>query len=180
MKDMKLSLHPVKWRMALTEESAATRLDPETDRVLTRWEHPREFAAGWRLGATIVVPHRSLVPPFPEKEIRKVRWFPSPGAGRALRFIVLLGAPVRETLTVLDHIGDVGRISLATGGAVWVIAYDDVFDVAREDQHDLLRQSAASNTEDEVYGMAWGNNDTDGSPIMLELGNVAPSGSNPA
>lgn len=177
MKDLKLSLHPAKWRMALTKEAAATRLPAGEDRVISRWEHTDECALGWRLGATITVPHCSLVASFGERRLNLVRWFPTPGAGRSLRFVVLIGAPDRETLTVKDHIGDVGRISLATGGAVWVIAYEDEFDEAREAEFRLIQRRAVETSTEEIHGFAWGCNDDDGSPAMIELGNVGPTAS---
>ncbi|WP_280466867.1 hypothetical protein [Nocardia cyriacigeorgica] len=176
MKDLKLSLHPSKWRMALTSEAASVRLRPGEDRVLSRWEHTKESAPGWRLGATITVPHCALVPPFSEAGGKKVRWFPTPGPEQSLRFIVLLGAPDRQPLAVNNTIGDVGRISLATGGAVWVIAFQDFFGPENEAEHRRLRQlPLPESVDEEVHGFAWGNSDADGSPMLIELGNVAPA-----
>ncbi|WP_280381956.1 hypothetical protein [Nocardia wallacei] len=93
-----------------------------------------------------------------------------------MRFIVLLGAPNRDDLTVMDHVGDVGRISLASGGAVWVVAHVDEFGPEREGQYALLcsRAFVGRGVDNEAYGWAWGENNDDGSPCLIELGNVGP------
>ncbi|WP_433755829.1 hypothetical protein [Nocardia sp. CA-135398] len=178
MGDMKLSLHPAKWRMALTKEAAAVRLKPDQDRVLSRWNHTPECARGWRLAATINVPTSALVPAFPERSVNKVQWFPSPGSGKSMRFIVLLGARDRDDLTVMNHIGDVGRISLASGEAVWVIAHEDDFGPALETQYAMLRARAIEGMaaiDEECYGWAWGENNNDGGPVLIELSNIGPA-----
>ncbi|MGN2640592.1 hypothetical protein ACTD5D_31370 [Nocardia takedensis] len=123
------------------------------------------------------MPTSALVPAFPERSISKVRWFPSPGPRKSMRFIVLLGAASRDDLTVMDHVGDVGRISLASGGAVWVIAYEDDFGPVHEHQYTALRARAAETAAvegEDCYGWAWGDNNDDGGPILIDLGDVGP------
>jgi hypothetical protein len=178
MGETKLSLHPAKWRLALTEQAAAHHgLPSEVDRVVTRWTQPPEVASGWRHGATIVVPTSHLGPGYPEPRVKRggsVAWFPAPPAGQGLRFDVMLGAAGREDLTVLDCVGEVGRINLRSGAGVWVVATQFEVDPEREAGLATLRTRIRSEIppDGEWRGWAWGDNDEDGGPLLLDISTI--------
>ncbi len=178
MHEVKLSLHSVKWRMAYTEQGRKARLPEGVDRVLTRWEHTPELLPGWRRGATIVFARSNLGAGYPEKRVKgggAVSFYPLPAEGWGLRFDVLLGAPERdENITILDAAADVGRMTLASGAVVWVVASEVPVDPMYEAGLADLRQNAvaAYGGGPEVRGWAWGNADEDGGPILIDLSNA--------
>jgi hypothetical protein len=179
MGQQKLSLHPAKWRMAFTEQAAnAMQLPDGVDRAITRWEHPPELAPGWRRGAVIAIPTAFLGPGYPEKRPKggTVSWWPAPGPNRMMRFDVLLGTPEREDLTILDVIGEVGRMTLSSGTHVWITADE----VSLSETHqgwfaDLRRRVGAEVPRDaELRGWAWGNFFEDDAPFLIDLGSLPP------
>lgn len=162
MGDMKLSLHPAKWRMALTTEAARQHLAEGEDRVITRWEHPPELAKGWKHGAVISVPTSNLGPAYPEKRPGKVAWFPSPDTGELLRFDVLLGEPGSDGLKINDAVGDVGRVALSDGYKVWIVGSQHSVPPPMEAALDKLRNIV------QPEGWAWGHTD-EGVPFLLDV-----------
>lgn len=177
MHDMKLSLHPNRWRMALTDRAARNQLAPDQDRVLTRWEIPAEMAPGWRLAAVIFTPSTTFREPFDEpstSDRRPILWFPAPRPPEHLRFYVLLGDPETPDngLTVNDVIGDVGRMTLKDGRRVWVIA--DFITMTDEHQQaiDGIRNRLAGQADAASVGWGWG--EVNGAPNLLDLASVLP------
>jgi hypothetical protein len=175
IKDMKLSLHPTRWRMAFTDNAAANHVPPGEDRVLTRWAIPIEMAEGWRLAAVILTPSATFGAAWKEprtNDRRPILWFPAPPAPERLRFYVLLGEPDAPALTVLNIIGDVGRMTLKSGKRVWVIA--DVITMTDELQQavDNIRAQMATRAQPASIGWAWG--EVDDVPNLLDMASVLP------
>jgi hypothetical protein len=175
MHDVKLTLHPRKWRMAFTEQAAARLLPPDMDRVLHRWDLPVELAPGWRQGATVAVPFSSLQPGLAETRPKKgaVAFFPAPAPQWALRFDVLVGAAERGELTVSGVHGEVGRLSLASGAVVWVVATEVPVDPTYEDGLEEVRREAQRHGGlggmERPTGWAWGDGEN-GAPVLFDLG----------
>ncbi|WP_137146301.1 hypothetical protein [Mycolicibacterium sp. CR10] len=176
---MKLSLHPSRWRMALTDRAARNHLAPGQDRVLTRWAVPAQIASGWQLAAVIYTPSTTFREPFdepPTSDGRPVLWFPAPLPPEHLRFYVLLGEPESpdNAVTVNDIIGDVGRMTLRSGHRVWVIAdFITMTDEHRQAVERIRSQMASRQDADAAYcGWAWG--EVDGAPNLLDLASVIP------
>lgn len=162
MGDMKLSLHPAKWRMAFTAEAAKQHLPDGKDRVITRWEHPPELAKGWKHGAVISVPTSNLGPAYQEKRPGKVAWFPAPAAGQLLRFDVLMGEPDSEALTINESIGDVGRVELEDGHKVWIVGTQHSVPPEMELTFAKVRNIV------QPEGWAWGHTN-EGVPSLLDV-----------
>jgi hypothetical protein len=129
--NIKLSLHEAdaqqdldpSWNLAWTSEYAAAQ-NMATDRRIYRWNEAREVAQGWRHAAVILVPTIAFGT-HTERPLRggqTVQWWEAPPAPEQLCFHVYVGDPSRCDLTITDHIGDVGRMTLAGGRCVWVIA----------------------------------------------------------
>ncbi len=179
MGHMKLTLHRSKWRMAYTEQEAEKLLPGDQDRVVSRWEQPRELAPGWRRGALIMITTSNLGPGYPEKRVKgggKVAFFPAAREGWAMRFDVLLGEPSRRKL-MINCVGEVGRMTLTGGVEVWVVATEVPVKAEHERRLAELRSlphSFESVPDDaEVRGWAWGWSDEDGAPFLVDLGNTA-------
>lgn len=88
MSEIKLSLHPAKWRLAYTEQAAGQYVPDGVDRVLTRWERTAETVSGWRRAATIVIAPSNLGPGYPERRVKgggAVAFYPATNAGWGLR-----------------------------------------------------------------------------------------------
>lgn len=174
MREVKLSLHRTTWRLAMTEQAAA-RLPPSVDRVLTRWTPPAEIGPGWRFGATIVVP-TSCLSPVPELTPKgRVSIFPAPSPGWGLRFDVLLGEPDHGELTITNAVGEVGRSTLLSGLAVWVVVTEHRLDAVYEAGVQQVRAGAALRAAErgdvsQLRGCAWGVAQDDGHPVILDLG----------
>lgn len=174
---MKLSLHEVKWRMAYDEKWAERHVSEGVDRVLTRWKHPPELAPGWCRGAVITIATSNLGPGYPDKKGKgrgKIAFFPAPSKGWAMRFDVLLGAPDHGELTINDCVGDVGRMTMSSGAAVWIVANE--FPVDAEDEVVLaeLRRRLVESTLDpsETRGLGWGWLHDDDAPALIDLSNL--------
>jgi hypothetical protein len=173
---MKLSLHGVKWRMAYTEQVAERHLPEGVDRVLTRWEHPPELAPGWRRGAAITIATSNLGPGYPEKKVKGgggVAFFPAPSEGWAMRFDVLLGVPDHGGLTINDCVGDVGRMTMSSGAAVWIVASEFAVDAEYEAGLAELRRRMVESVPDpsKTRGWAWGWLHEDRAPALIDLSN---------
>jgi len=175
MHDVKLTLHPNKWRMAFTEQAAARLLAPDVDRVLHRWDLPVELAPGWRQGATVAVPFSSLQSGLAEARPKKgvVAFFPAPPPEWELRFDVLVGAAERSELTVNGVAGEVGRLSLASGAVVWVVATEVPVDPTYEGGLEEVRREAQRRGGlagmESPTGWAWGASEN-GAPVLIDLG----------
>ncbi|UTT48862.1 hypothetical protein [Rhodococcus gordoniae] len=165
MKDIKLSLHPAKWRMAFTSEAAAVQVPEGSDRVISRWTPPAEFRPGWRRGALIHVLTSALGDGYPEKKVRgsgEVGWYPNPGPGQLFQFDVLLAQPSAEPFTLTNSIGDVAQFRLADGFGVWVTA------TLHETPPQFEEEVRSIHELSPGPGMAWGHNE-DESPRLLDL-----------
>lgn len=174
MKDMKLSLHPRRWRMALTTQAAARHLPEGSDRVLARWDVPADRWPGWRLAAAILTPAITFTAPFNERRPSDggpILWFPAPTPPEHLRFYVLLGEP-DAGLAINNVIGDVGRMTLSSGLRVWIVA--DAFTVTAEHQRHIedIRRAMALHP-DAACGWAWG--EVEGIPNLLDLAALRPA-----
>lgn len=179
MGDTKLSLHRSgTWRLAFTEQSG--RQTETGDRVIARYQPPPPVGDGWRRGTSILIPHSSLRPTFPEKTRAKapISWWPTPGPGRGLRFEILLREPdpVTGGLTVNQASGEVGRMQLPDGLGVWIVANDVPSDAAHEAFLDEIRDEVRGRATEVIGGMpfptamAWGTDDADGVPTLYDLG----------
>jgi hypothetical protein len=178
MSEIKLSLHSGTWRMAYTAESThAKTLGPDQDRLLTRWAVTSDdLTHGWRHALTITIPPSSLckLPPDPSPSARTAVYL-APENGWGMRFDVLLGDPDehRSGLTVVSA-GNVGRLTLRTGRAVWVVATDVPVTAEYERQVELAREAARAHpTPDAIRrGWAWGSDPADGHPGIIDLGDL--------
>jgi hypothetical protein len=177
MHDVKLTLHPRKWRMAFTQQAAARLLPPDVDRVLHRWTPPVELALGWRQGATIAIPSSSLQPGVTEAHPKKgaVAFPPSPPPQWGLRFDVLMGAAQRAELTVNGVAGEVGRISFPSGAVVWVFAtevpVDPTYEAGLEEVRRGAQRRGAMAGMERPNGWAWGDGEN-GAPVLIDLGSI--------
>jgi hypothetical protein len=138
MNDVKLTLHqadakgrkPVS-RLAFTAEFAE-RVGQEREVLYEMAEAP-EFAPGWRQAAIILTPSLSFGR-FKEKPLDKgetIQWFTEPPLPEHIKFYVVVGEAGGCTLTLTDHIGEVGHMKLTNGRFVGVVAdsrpADDAF-----------------------------------------------------
>jgi hypothetical protein len=92
-----------------------------------------EFAPGWRQAAVILTPSLSFGR-FKEKPLDKgetIQWFTEPQLPEHIKFYVVVGEAEGCTLTLTDHIGEVGHMRLTNGRFVGVVAdsrpADDAF-----------------------------------------------------
>lgn len=185
MRNTKVSLHRTgKWRLAYTAQSGETAT-PEGDRVLYRYDPPPECAPGWRHGATVVVPTSTLRLPFPEKPTKDrnpISWWPAPDKGWGLRFDVLLGSDgCDQGLTVNGAAGQVGRLALADGSVVWVVATAVPTSAQNEELYRSIREQArerATGDMEAPTAMAWGFDTDSGHPVLIDLGD--PTNDDPA
>jgi hypothetical protein len=183
----KVTLHRSgKWRLAFTKQSGLTAPGSD-DRVLHRYVSPPELAPGFQHGATVIVPDSCLRAPFPEKTPKggagPISWWPTPGPGKALRFDLLLCAPDCSGDLTLNVAGEVGRMTLSEGSALWVVATDVPFSADDEQlmrrlRSDVLEHASRSAVElaDVPFpaAMAWGFDNDDGVPVLYDLGDPSP------
>ena len=180
---MRFTLHKSgKWRMAYTAEHAV-QLGLGGDRVLSRFDRPAEDAPGWRRGATVIIPESSLSDGIaadrPLKRGEAISWWPTSPPGWALRFdIMLRDAATDWGPTVNDAAGEVGRLNLANGWCVWIVATEIQVDEAH-----MLAIRDAVNTDARrrqvlpplaggpLSGMGWGP-DSEGVATFYESGDV--------
>lgn len=162
MAKMKLSLHSGTWRLAYTSEAAAGLVAPGENRLVRRWPVTEEVAPSWRHAVTILTATSMLGPGHEDTPPSDgiIAWFPAPASGWALRFDVLLGEPDYSPLTVNDCIGEVGRIELASGKPVWVVASEVCSDEHYEAGLAQLRARAAQHADagglsDRARGWSW-------------------------
>ena len=176
MQDMKLSLHPAKWRMAFTEKAATHRLGPDDDRVVQRWEKPPEFQPGWRRAACIVIAMSNLGIGYPEKKPRHgtVGWFSPLPQGHAIRFDVLVAESGNAAFRMPLY-SEVGGIDFPNGGKVWVIASvpnpTDDYEKRMAD----LRQAVCrgNNCGPDNRTWIWGESAEDRTPLIFDLSNLS-------
>lgn len=124
----KLSLHESgQWITAFTNQSGATFEDTGLRRHF-KWIRPEEFAPGWTLGPTILLPWVRWVeqPRHREDLPRKLEWIPGPRKRGKLMINILFAAPEVE-LDKVDTVslpGDsiIGNIKLKNGETVWLQA----------------------------------------------------------
>ena len=175
MHEVKLSLHPTKWRMAWTEQAAAHHVPPGQDRVITRWDKPPEMRRGWRHAACVGIATSNLGAGYPEKKpsIGTVGWFSPVPMGRSIRFDVLVAEPDHDPLAIWLY-SDVGRIDFPDGSKVWVIAT-----VPDEDpEADLnIRRMRHFMAAGEGYGpdarsWVWGESGHDRSPLLMDFSDL--------
>lgn len=127
---IKLSLHQADAR----GRDAASRLAFTTEfsqqggfadkREIYRMAEAPEFAPGWRQAAVILTPSTTFGQ-FTEKRLRNretIQWFPAPPSPEHLKFYVVVGEGGGSTLTLTDHVGEVGHMRLTNGRFVGVVA----------------------------------------------------------
>lgn len=177
MASFKVSLHASgRWRLA---EAKSRFQSSTTDRVLERYSPPEEFAPGWRFAAQILVPVSSLRAPYDEAPPKggEVSWWPAPIHGKTMSFNVFVGdAPLNLDVSIAG-VGEVGRIALADGGALWLLA--DEIDSTNEEPALAVRRSeargiAGSQADPRGELVAWAKEDTTGRVVIYDLG--APLG----
>ncbi|MFJ8040507.1 hypothetical protein ACIRBX_08390 [Kitasatospora sp. NPDC096147] len=120
---IKVSLHESgRWRHAFLNEAAASGfLATGADRAFDKFEPVGEpMAPGWTLGYTIVMPDSELQN-YPA-EAKKTTLLPAAGPGRAVAVMVLLGDASAPPVGWDTALTEVGRILLANGGQVLLLA----------------------------------------------------------
>ncbi|MGA8116560.1 MAG: hypothetical protein WCA46_23125 [Actinocatenispora sp.] len=172
MGELGLSLDRGSWKMSLSSFGAHHVPDSE-NRVRARWAP--EVRPGWYRGATVIVPTSSIrhAPPVPDAD--GVATFSAPPAGWGLRFDVLLGEPDRESLTIA-YAEDVGHIAL-DGRVVWVVMTELPIDGTYEKGIRSLAEGLdgqVTTATSHPRGWAWGVDDEDGGPVLVDLGPIAP------
>jgi hypothetical protein len=130
---LKVSLHPDFWYYGFTSHyvrGPSSLVPTGTDRKISHWERPSEFAPGWTRAFTIVVPASELVEPRSGYSGKEVIWIAPPELDGAIHFTVLLskpgaargrrGYPTEEGAT--DSTELMTRLDMATGEQVWILA----------------------------------------------------------
>ncbi|WP_158715329.1 hypothetical protein [Kitasatospora phosalacinea] len=120
---IKVSLHESgEWRHAFLSDAAASGfLAPGADRAFDKFEPSGEpMAPGWTLGYTIVMPESELQP-YPT-EAKKITLLPAAGPGRGVAVMVLLGEAAASPVKWDAALTEIGRILLANGGQVLLLA----------------------------------------------------------
>ncbi len=126
LKVFKVSLHRSNiWRMAFVEE--LKRDNPETDRVIIKWQRPGEFTPSWTQSLGIIVSSIHAKRSFKNGSIEdtRIQWFSPPTKGRKLVFKVLFSKPRTSEVDFKKVIiaGDklVGKLNKKSGEAVWLV-----------------------------------------------------------
>jgi hypothetical protein len=178
MDEIKLSLHPAKWRMAFTEKAVAQRLGPEEDRVISRFEKPPEIRTGWRHAACVVIAMSNLGVGYPEKRAKPgtVGWFSALPLGHSLRFDVMIGEPGNVGFGIPLY-SEVGGIDFADGRKVWVIAtHTGLGDDYEKKMADLrLAASQGRDWAPDDRTWTWGESQEDRTPLIFDLSNLTPA-----
>ncbi|MGW3179566.1 hypothetical protein ACWDD9_09910 [Kitasatospora sp. NPDC001119] len=120
---IKVSLHESgKWRHAFLSDAAASGvLAAGEDRAFDKFEPSGEpMAPGWTLGYTIVMPESELQT-YPA-ETKKITLLPAAGPGHGVAVMVLLGEASAPPVKWDTALTEVGRIPLANGGQVLLLA----------------------------------------------------------
>lgn len=88
-----------------------------------------------------------------------------------MRFDALLGVPDHGKLTINDCVGDVGRMTMSSGAAVWIVANECPVDAEYEAGLAELRRLVVESIPDpsETRGWAWGWLHEDGAPALFDL-----------
>jgi len=132
--ELKVSLHPEFWYFGFTGEHirrGSSFVPPGSDRKKHVWSRPEDFGAGWTRAFAIIVPASEVVmAPVPYTGSEAV-WLPTPPAGEAVHFTILLskpdasrgrrGYPSAEGLE--DSTEFVTRLDMTTGERLWVLAH---------------------------------------------------------
>jgi len=135
---IKVSLHedPDHWRLAFTRE----HVDRHADRRPKEWHRPSEFALGLTQAFAVYVPESELISSVrvaAETETSEILWLPPPESGAATQITwiyakpeaAVAGWPGRRSM----NSSLVGRMPLASGEVVWVVAHQlPVTDTIRE------------------------------------------------
>jgi hypothetical protein len=187
MGSAKLSMHSSgRWRWAMTsQEAARQQLAAHEDRVMLRWEVPAPVAAGWIRAATLSIPSLAIRPLGQEKIPRKgdiAFWTvePKPCEVWFDIFIKSPGAPELSARNVTELVGSIG---LPGGGAIWVVGTEWEAPIATEAKIIELRRQARDihvrqrgiesyNSLKAPTGAAWGRDDSDGRPVVIDLGDL--------
>lgn len=173
MSSFKVSLHASgRWRLA---EAKSQPQDSTADRVLERYSPPEEFQPGWRFAAQILVPVSSLRAPYDEAPPKggEISWWPAPALGKTMSFNIFVGAAPLNLDVSITSAGEVGRIALADGGALWVLA-DEIDSTAEEaalaSKRSQAMSLAGSRSDPEGELMAWARENTTGRIVIYDLG----------
>jgi hypothetical protein len=182
----KLSLHQSGiWRRALIEDAAKRVLPAEVDRVLNRWDVPRQFADGWLDAVTIIIPSSSIrrnPEPLKKPKSGTISFYePDPGSHQ-VRFDILIKSANAVPLQIENIHAEVGRIKLPSGGCVGVVATeltatDGRVEAGIERLRELSREFVIENVGveglreyEKPAGTAWGVGGEDGRPTIIDLG----------
>jgi hypothetical protein len=130
LKAFKVSLHRSNiWRVAFVEE--LRRDNPETDRVIIKWQRPEEFAPGWTPSIGILISSIDAKRPFKKRTIEdtRIQWFSSPTKGRKFIFKILFSKSGTSEIDFkkVTIAGDklVGKLMKKSGEAVWLVLRED-------------------------------------------------------
>jgi hypothetical protein len=187
MGDVKLSLHEsgIK-RMAWTSTAAEGRLEPGSDRVLSRWTDAEALGNGWSVVLRLSIPDLALsriLPPLPGRPRKPTVTLPAVGPGRGIHVRVLLGAPDSGGLRLEGEMLEVGRMVLGDGSKVLVTAWDHEMTAEAEAQLvDVRAHAVADGAMDRPMprAWAWGRDNDTGIPFVLDAGDPRPPDAIPA
>lgn len=124
-------------------------------REIFRMPEAPEFAPGWRQAAVILTPSITFGQ-FPEKRLKKgetIQWFPAPPSPEHLKFYVVIGDAGGSTLTLTDHVGEVGHMKLRNGRFVGVVA--DSRPAVEQDLELIRDDFERANNTPAAYPFTW-------------------------
>lgn len=153
--DLKVSLHEARehWRFAFTREHMQRPEPLVGDRLIDKWEQPREFAPGWTKAFVIFVPSSEIQrPDLDLVNPDEVVWIPPPEPGNAVQFTVLLSAPGATAAPrgyptaegQVDSTEVVTVLPLENGERVWVLAHEEPMSPMMLKQLEQVRDFAST------------------------------------
>jgi hypothetical protein len=135
----KVSLHNSGvWRIAFVAD--LERDDAASDRVITRWKKPGEFAPGWTPSVGIVVSWVHPRQPFRQKptDDKRVRFYAPPKPGNRLLFKVLFSRSggSEADLARITRDGDqlVARLEKRNGEVAWLVLREDALQPVEDEK----------------------------------------------
>lgn len=146
---IKVSLHESgRWRHAFINDAAAAPFLPSgADRAFDKFEPANEpMAPGWVLAYTVVLPEAEMQP-YPA-ERKKITQLPAAGPGSAVAVMILLASASAALASWDPSLSEVGRIPLAGGGQVLLLAQTISVPEAWKSGMERARGQARAQTEE--------------------------------
>jgi hypothetical protein len=129
LRAFKVSLHQSGiWRIAFV---ADLERSDKSDRVITKWKRPGEFAPGWTPSVGVLISSVLPVRPFKTPRItdNRVTWFDRPVAGNKLLFKILFSKGAFTTDDARKITTDRDRLAAClvkqNGEKVWLVVRDE-------------------------------------------------------